>query len=137
MGSGSDIGTQMVSRSPQHFQTRERLLNKRGRAIYVHTSTVYYFISRGPILTCDLSRTLPNVPRQSRLGHLAWFLRKRSRCWAVVAHAFNPSTREAETGGSLGVRGQLGLQELVPGQAPKIQRNTVSKNQKKKKKKKK
>ena len=34
-------------------------------------------------------------------------------------HAFNPSTREAETGGSLRVRGQPGLQELVPGQEPK------------------
>ena len=36
---------------------------------------------------------------------------------AVVAHAFNPSTGEAETGGSLWVWGQPGLQELVPAQA--------------------
>ena len=43
-----------------------------------------------------------------------------------MAHAFNPSTREVEAGGSLGVRGQLGLQGLVSGQAPKLQRNLVS-----------
>ena len=45
-------------------------------------------------------------------------------------HAFNPSTWEAETGGSLGVQGQPGLQELVPGQAPKLQRSPVSKKPK-------
>ena len=28
----------------------------------------------------------------------------------VVAHAFDPSTKEAETAGSLGVQGQPGLQ---------------------------
>ena len=39
-------------------------------------------------------------------------------------HAFNPSTQEAETGESLGVQGQPGL---VLGQAPKLQRNPVSK----------
>ena len=50
----------------------------------------------------------------------------------VLAHAFNPSTREAEAGVSLWVRGLPGLQELVPGQAPKLQRNNISKNQKKK-----
>ena len=48
----------------------------------------------------------------------------------MVAHAFNPSTPEAETGGSLGVRGQPGLQELVQGRAPKPQRTPVSKNKK-------
>ena len=55
---------------------------------------------------------------------------------AVVAHAFNPSTREAEAGGSLWVRGQPGLQELVPGQAPKITEKPCLKKKKKKKKKK-
>lgn len=35
----------------------------------------------------------------------------------MVAYAFNLSTREAESGGSLSVRDQPGLQELVPGQA--------------------
>ena len=38
----------------------------------------------------------------------------------VVAHFFNPSTREAEAGKSLCIQDQPGLQELVPGQAPKI-----------------
>ena len=59
---------------------------------------------------------------------------KTNRSRAVVAHAFNPSTQEAEAGGSLWVRDQPGLQELVQGQAPKPQRNPVSKNEKKKKK---
>ena len=45
---------------------------------------------------------------------------------AVLAHAFNPSTREAEAGRTLWVRGQPGLQELVSGQAPKLQRNPVT-----------
>ena len=49
---------------------------------------------------------------------------------AVVAHAFNFSTWEAEAGGS--VQDQPGLQELVPGQARKPQRNPVSKNKNKK-----
>ena len=50
--------------------------------------------------------------------------------WVVVAHAFNPSTQEAEAVGSLWIRDQPGLQELVPGLAPKLQRNPVSKKQK-------
>lgn len=29
---------------------------------------------------------------------------KRNSCWAMVVHAFNPSTREAEAGGSLSSR---------------------------------
>ena len=44
-----------------------------------------------------------------------------------MTHAFHPSTREAEAGGS---KGQPGLQELVPWQAPKQQRNPVSNKQK-------
>ena len=51
----------------------------------------------------------------------------------VVAHAFNPSTQEAEACWYLWVWDQPGLQELVPGLAPKPQRNPVLKNQKKKK----
>ena len=49
----------------------------------------------------------------------------------MVAHTFNPSTWEAETGRSLWVRSQPGLQELIPGQAPKLLRNPVSKIPKK------
>ena len=42
----------------------------------------------------------------------------------MVTYAFNPSTREAEAGGSE----FKDLLELVPGQAPKLQRNPVIKN---------
>ena len=45
----------------------------------------------------------------------------------MVAHTFNPSTWKAEADGSLWVWGLPGLQELAPGQAPKLQRNPVSK----------
>ena len=38
----------------------------------------------------------------------------------MVANAFNPNTWEAEAGG---VQGEPGLQELIPEQAPKLQRN--------------
>ena len=51
--------------------------------------------------------------------------------WAIVVHTFNPSTQEAEAGGSLWVRGQPGLQKLIPGQAPKLQWNPALKNHKK------
>ena len=53
----------------------------------------------------------------------------------VMVQAFNPSTWEAEIGGSLWVQGQFGLQELVPGQAPKLKKK--KKKQKKQKRKKK
>ena len=53
---------------------------------------------------------------------------------AVVANTFNPCTWEAEAGRSLWVRCQLSLQKLVPGQAPKQHRETLSwKTQKEKK----
>ena len=50
-------------------------------------------------------------------------------CWAVGAHTFNPTSQEAEAGGSLCVPGEPGLQELAPGQAPKLWRNPVSTKQ--------
>ena len=53
--------------------------------------------------------------------------------WAVVVLAFNASIREAEAGRSLRVRGQPCLQEIVPGQVPKLQRNLSQKTQKEKK----
>ena len=62
---------------------------------------------------------------------------KQNKTGQWVAHAFNPSTWEAEAGESLLVRDLPGLQELVPGQAPKQHRETLSQKTKKKKKKKK
>jgi hypothetical protein len=51
----------------------------------------------------------------------------------VVAHAFNPSTREAEAGGSLEFEASL-VYRVSSRTARAIQRNPVSKNQKKKQK---
>ena len=45
----------------------------------------------------------------------------------VVAHTFNPSTHKAEAGETLMVPGNSSLQELISGQARKLQRNPVSK----------
>ena len=40
-------------------------------------------------------------------------LKHRVRGWAIVAHTFNPSTCEAEAGGSLLVQCQPGLQSYM------------------------
>jgi hypothetical protein len=53
----------------------------------------------------------------------------------MVAHAFNPSTREAEAGGFLSSRSTWST-EWVPGQ-PELHRETLSRKTKKKKEKKK
>jgi hypothetical protein len=53
------------------------------------------------------------------------------RNWAVVAHAFNPSTWEAEAGGFLSSR-PVWSTESVPGQ-PGLHRETLSQKKKKKK----
>jgi hypothetical protein len=52
----------------------------------------------------------------------------------VVAHTFNPSTREAEAGGFLSSRPAYKVSSRT---ARAIQRNPISKNQKRKKKRKK
>jgi hypothetical protein len=55
--------------------------------------------------------------------------------WVVVAHAFNPSTWEAEAGGFLSSKPAWST-EGVPGQ-PGLHRETLSQKKKKKKKRKK
>ena len=56
----------------------------------------------------------------------------QSSSQAMVVHAFNPHTQEAEAGGSLWVWGQPVLQELVPEQEPKATEKPCLENQKKK-----
>ena len=51
----------------------------------------------------------------------------------VVAHTFNPSSWEAEAGGSLSVRGQSGLQSEFKDSQCYYTEKPISKNQKKKK----
>jgi hypothetical protein len=51
----------------------------------------------------------------------------------VVAHAFNPSTQEAEAGGTLEFEASV-VYKVSSRTARAIQKNPVSKNQKKKKK---
>jgi hypothetical protein len=60
-------------------------------------------------------------------------LLKHKGCQAVVAHAFNPSTREAEAGGSLSSRPAWST-KWVPGQPGLHRENPVLKNPPKKKK---
>jgi hypothetical protein len=48
------------------------------------------------------------------------------RSWAVVAHTFNPSTWEAEAGGSLKIEASL-FYRVSSRTVRAIQRNTVSK----------
>jgi hypothetical protein len=58
--------------------------------------------------------------------HLEKSKSKVSSCWAVVAHACNPSTREAEAGGS---EFEASLVYIVSSRTAKTaQRNPVSKN---------
>ena len=52
----------------------------------------------------------------------------------MLAHPFNPSTHETESGRSQGVQGQPGLQSEFHSTARETQRNPVSKNKQKKKK---
>jgi hypothetical protein len=62
-------------------------------------------------------------------------IKNNRNIWAVVAHAFNPSTWEAEIGGFLSLRPAWST-EWVPGQ-PRLHRETLSQKKKRKKKKKK
>ena len=54
---------------------------------------------------------------------------------SVVVHAFNPSIQEAETGISVSLRPAWST-ESVPGQSPKLHRETLSRKTNKKEKKK-
>jgi hypothetical protein len=52
--------------------------------------------------------------------------KKKKKSWAVVAHAFNPSTQETEAGGSLSSR-PAWFAEQVPGQAALLLRTLFQK----------
>lgn len=67
-------------------------------------------------------------PLESYLGHL---LKTDSKNQVAAANAFNLSTREVEIGGSLCVRGQHGLQDLLPGQLGLLHKATLSLKKKK------
>jgi hypothetical protein len=79
----------------------------------------------------DQAIFLPNFPSiwdyRHILQHLAYSTldwNKNSLSWAVVAHSFNPSTREAKTGESLSSRPAWST-EWVPGQ-PRLHREALS-----------
>ena len=67
--------------------------------------------------------------------YLCLYLKIDTHSLAVVAHAFNPSTLEAEIGKSLSAQGQPGLQVLVPGQTPNYKEILSQKPKKKKERK--
>jgi hypothetical protein len=61
-------------------------------------------------------------------------INKTKRSWAVVVHAFNPSTWEAEAGGFLSSRPEASLVYKVSSRTARaIQRNPVLKKKKDKK----
>ena len=68
----------------------------------------WYWISRcspGWLWTCGRS-----LPWSAGTVNVWLFLKVIFWSWTVVTHTFDPSTREAEAGGSLWVQGQCGLQ---------------------------
>jgi hypothetical protein len=75
--------------------------------------------------------TLLPVPHDIKITVNLYNQRLRRHSAGVVAHAFNPSTREAEAGGSE-FKASL-VYKVSSRTARAIQRNPVSKNQKKKK----
>jgi hypothetical protein len=77
-----------------------------------------------PINTFSYMRRKPSVKDNDR-DSLKWIL-KVHKMPGVVAHAFNPSTREAEAGGFLSLRPAWSLESARTARA--IQRNPVSKN---------
>jgi hypothetical protein len=70
---------------------------------------------------------------EGREGDLAVSFKKKIYSWAVVAHAFNPSTWEAKAGRFLSSRPAWSTEHLG-GAEGTIQRNPVSKNKTKQKK---
>jgi hypothetical protein len=89
---------------------------------------------KDPFHLCDkiLSIQIMKVLFQEGAGAV---LQLKGKSWAVVAHAFNPSTREAEAGGFLSSRPAWST-EWVPGQ-PGLHRETLSRKKTKNKKQKK
>jgi hypothetical protein len=60
-----------------------------------------------------------------KLGNFSLLASVSSQCWAVVVHAFNPSTREAEAGRSLEFKASL-IYRVSSRTARATQRNPVS-----------
>ena len=86
-------------------------------------------LDRGPRINEQLGTMLTAVRLQSAVITERVFEQKSHkkipcRGRAVVAHAFNPSTREAEAGGFLSSRSAWST-KLVPGQ-PELYRETLS-----------
>jgi hypothetical protein len=68
------------------------------------------------------------------MSMITFKFKKNRFCWAVVAHAFNPSNWEAEVGGFLSSR-PAWVYRVSSRTARAIQRNPVSKKPKEKRKK--
>jgi hypothetical protein len=81
--------------------------------------------------TQDLEEQSVLLTAESSLQPHLFFNKKQKQAWAVVAHAFNPSTREAEAGGFLSSRPTWST-KWVSGQ-PGLYRETLSPKQTNKK----
>jgi hypothetical protein len=83
------------------------------------------FKKKKPSVQSLVGGTLKTTIQKEALGWFPYSLREKEQgSWAVVAHAFNPSTWEAEAGGFLSSRPAWST-ELVPGQ-PGLHRETLS-----------
>lgn len=78
--------------------------------------------------TSDLISSPHHRSLETEWKHLNVFLKKALTKQVIVSHAFNPSTREAEAGGSLWLQSQPGLHGNLPKHQDYIERPYLKAN---------
>jgi hypothetical protein len=113
---------ELTDTTTKAINTRDFIRNLQFHRVKVHEHHGREYCSRQTGLVLD-----------KELTDLSCNLKLHQSSWAVVAHAFNPSTWEAEAGGFLSLR-PAWFTGLVPGQ-PGLRRETLSRKQNKTKQK--